>query len=151
MLVRNDLKNSEEYKKIIKEYQQKNKREARNFLFYLVVFFAGIIAWICFTENQWDTSFTIYEVSIALFLFVGWWLYCFFKIREKYDVYQITVGKKIIKKVYGAEGVYQYFIKDIDVTNINIYTIEDIGLFDRIKENQTYLFFAKNNVLYDVF
>lgn len=150
MIIRNELRNTEEYKRIVKEYQQKNKKEARNFLFYLVIFLAGIIAWICFTENKWDISFIIYEACIAIFLFIGWWLYCFLKIREKYEIYQITVGKKITKKVYGVEGVNQYFIKDIDATNRNIYTIDDIGLFDRIKENQTYLFFAKKNVLFEI-
>lgn len=150
MIVRNDLKNSTNYKQIEAKYKKNDKKEMKSFLFWLLPELILISVFSCFSEQISILHTIIVCLPLTLFFYFGYVFYCHFKLKEKYEIYQITVGKKITKKVYGVDGVNQYFIKDIDSTNKNIYTINDIGLFDRINENQTYIFLAKEKVLYTI-
>lgn len=148
MIIRNDLKNTERYKNIEQFYKQNNKKDAKQFLFWLLPELILISIFSCFVEKISILHAIIICLPLTLFFYFGYVFYCYLKLKEKYEVYQITVEKKIRKRIHGVDGAYQYFIKDID--NKILYAVKDFVLFDNIQEQQTYLFFAKGNDLFEI-
>ena len=150
MIIRNDLKNTDYYKRAMEVYKQ-NTWDEINKQLYLTIYFMIIGGIFLYGQmnsggNPQDMTSDIIALIVCCFIYIG---NKFWKLTWKYEIYQITVVRKWRSGNSGSK--YYWISESTDKTDRkSLYRIDEPYLYNTIVEGNTYIFFAKDNVLYEV-
>lgn len=163
MIIRNDLKNTEYYKKAMSNYKEQvwGNINKQLFLSIFIIIIFSVFVFVKMGANDSLGMIVIFTICVGIACVFGI-LFRLYQLTLNYDIYEIYVGKKWANKVYIKRNLngthfnnvrYTYWVSEEDYSwnKVKKYRILDSSIYNAIEENQTYMFLGRNNTLYDVF